>query len=172
MAADAARRGEGEPERVDIPEQLESLTGRIQEAERFLGADALAARRAELETAASAPDLWDDADNARSVTTELGRVTEDLEVLGKLHERLSDAETLHELMQEEDDESLRQEAEDVLADLDRTLGTLELRALFGGDYDDGESQAPIVKSEREKIGRNEPCWCGSGKKYKLCHGAN
>jgi preprotein translocase subunit SecA len=21
-----------------------------------------------------------------------------------------------------------------------------------------------------KIGRNEPCWCGSGKKYKRCHG--
>ncbi len=28
-----------------------------------------------------------------------------------------------------------------------------------------------VKSEREKIGRNDPCWCGSGKKYKKCHGA-
>ena len=38
--------------------------------------------------------------------------------------------------------------------------------------DDGETQAPIVKSEREKIGRNEPCWCGSGKKFKLCHGAS
>jgi preprotein translocase subunit SecA len=25
--------------------------------------------------------------------------------------------------------------------------------------------------EREKIGRNDPCWCGSGKKYKRCHGA-
>jgi preprotein translocase subunit SecA len=23
----------------------------------------------------------------------------------------------------------------------------------------------------EKMGRNQPCWCGSGKKYKLCHGA-
>ena len=23
-----------------------------------------------------------------------------------------------------------------------------------------------------KLGRNEPCWCGSGKKYKLCHGAS
>ena len=22
-----------------------------------------------------------------------------------------------------------------------------------------------------KLGRNEPCWCGSGKKYKKCHGA-
>ena len=38
--------------------------------------------------------------------------------------------------------------------------------------DDAETQAPIVKSDREKIGRNEPCWCGSGKKFKLCHGAN
>ena len=28
-----------------------------------------------------------------------------------------------------------------------------------------------VKSEQEKIGRNDPCWCGSGKKYKKCHGA-
>ncbi len=26
-------------------------------------------------------------------------------------------------------------------------------------------------SEEEKIGRNDPCWCGSGKKYKKCHGA-
>jgi preprotein translocase subunit SecA len=30
---------------------------------------------------------------------------------------------------------------------------------------------PIVKSERENIGRNDPCWCGSGKKFKKCHGA-
>jgi preprotein translocase subunit SecA len=29
----------------------------------------------------------------------------------------------------------------------------------------------VVKSDREKIGRNDPCWCGSGKKYKKCHGA-
>jgi preprotein translocase subunit SecA len=28
-----------------------------------------------------------------------------------------------------------------------------------------------VTSERDKIGRNDPCWCGSGKKFKKCHGA-
>ncbi|MFL5935046.1 MAG: SEC-C metal-binding domain-containing protein, partial [Gaiellaceae bacterium] len=28
-----------------------------------------------------------------------------------------------------------------------------------------------VTSERDKIGRNDPCWCGSGKKFKRCHGA-
>jgi len=143
MAADGPRPGDGGTDRVDIPEQLGELSGRIAEADRFLGADALAERRAELEQAASAPDLWDDADHARAVTTDLGRVTEDIEVLSKLHERLSDAETLHELMQEEADESLRQEVEEVLSDLDRTLDSLELRALFAGDYDDGDAVAEI-----------------------------
>ena len=30
---------------------------------------------------------------------------------------------------------------------------------------------PVVKSDQESVGRNDPCWCGSGKKYKRCHGA-
>ncbi|MGB3099883.1 MAG: preprotein translocase subunit SecA, partial [Solirubrobacterales bacterium] len=34
-----------------------------------------------------------------------------------------------------------------------------------------ENPETVVKSEQEKIGRNDPCWCGSGKKYKKCHGA-
>jgi preprotein translocase subunit SecA len=29
----------------------------------------------------------------------------------------------------------------------------------------------VVKSDKENIGRNDPCWCGSGKKFKKCHGA-
>ena len=32
------------------------------------------------------------------------------------------------------------------------------------------AQAPAV-NEHKDIGRNDPCWCGSGKKYKRCHGA-
>ena len=34
----------------------------------------------------------------------------------------------------------------------------------------GEGPAPFVRVER-KVGRNEPCPCGSGKKFKHCHGA-
>jgi len=39
----------------------------------------------------------------------------------------------------------------------------------------GESAEPAarkqvtVKRDRPKIGRNDPCYCGSGKKYKKCH---
>jgi len=38
----------------------------------------------------------------------------------------------------------------------------------------GGDDAPItqVKRDEPKIGRNDPCPCGSGKKYKKCHGAN
>jgi preprotein translocase subunit SecA len=32
-------------------------------------------------------------------------------------------------------------------------------------------QETVVKEDKDKIGRNDPCWCGSGKKYKKCHGA-
>jgi preprotein translocase subunit SecA len=34
-------------------------------------------------------------------------------------------------------------------------------------------QAPQQRTvgEHEKLGRNDPCWCGSGKKFKKCHGA-
>ena len=37
----------------------------------------------------------------------------------------------------------------------------------------GGDDAPVktVKRDEPKIGRNDPCWCGSGKKFKKCHGA-
>ena len=37
----------------------------------------------------------------------------------------------------------------------------------------GGDDAPVktVKREEPKVGRNDPCWCGSGKKFKKCHGA-
>jgi preprotein translocase subunit SecA len=31
-------------------------------------------------------------------------------------------------------------------------------------------QETVVKDERSKTPRNAPCPCGSGKKYKMCHG--
>ncbi|HGE6112561.1 TPA: preprotein translocase subunit SecA [Vibrio cholerae] len=37
------------------------------------------------------------------------------------------------------------------------------------DVEQDESNQPMVRDER-KVGRNEPCPCGSGKKYKQCHG--
>jgi preprotein translocase subunit SecA len=41
-------------------------------------------------------------------------------------------------------------------------------------YEDEELPPPVeqrVLAEEEQVGRNDPCWCGSGKKFKKCHGA-
>ena len=40
-----------------------------------------------------------------------------------------------------------------------------------GNGSGGTNATTVVKGEDEKIGRNDPCWCGSGKKYKKCHGS-
>ena len=45
----------------------------------------------------------------------------------------------------------------------RRVAKESLNNLGGGS----EKQQPIRKT---KIGRNDPCPCGSGKKYKFCHG--
>ena len=33
-----------------------------------------------------------------------------------------------------------------------------------------EGKVKTIHRDKPKIGRNDPCWCGSGKKYKRCHG--
>ena len=39
----------------------------------------------------------------------------------------------------------------------------------GGQTPDVTTPTTFVR-DGEKVGRNEPCPCGSGKKYKQCHG--
>ena len=42
-------------------------------------------------------------------------------------------------------------------------------SLSNNPQEEGSSDKPYVR-DKPKIGRNEPCPCGSGKKYKQCHG--
>ncbi|MDQ0352888.1 preprotein translocase subunit SecA [Alkalibacillus filiformis] len=43
------------------------------------------------------------------------------------------------------------------------------QAVAGGRPKEEKKRQPIVR--KKEVGRNEPCPCGSGKKYKQCHGA-
>jgi preprotein translocase subunit SecA len=45
---------------------------------------------------------------------------------------------------------------------------LEAASRSGG----GEASRPTQRRTGEKVGRNDPCPCGSGKKYKKCHGVD
>ncbi|MFZ4825766.1 MAG: preprotein translocase subunit SecA [Phototrophicaceae bacterium] len=45
----------------------------------------------------------------------------------------------------------------------------QLVAVRAGESVADATPQPVRKSAKHDIGRNDPCWCGSGKKYKQCH---
>jgi preprotein translocase subunit SecA len=53
----------------------------------------------------------------------------------------------------------------------RGAAASDVAAAQGASPGNGEVVETVVKDEHDKVGRNDPCWCGSGKKYKKCHGA-
>jgi peptide chain release factor 2 len=123
----------------DFSDDLTELTKRVTDARGYLHIDDARERLAELEVAASAPDLWDDPNAARRVTTELSSVRDDVELIDGLEGRVEDAQTLFELGREEGDESVEPEIEAGIAAVRAQLESLELRALFTGEYDERDA---------------------------------
>jgi preprotein translocase subunit SecA len=66
----------------------------------------------------------------------------------------------------------QQAAQNSALDLTRNIQRKKEKELAALQFVGGESttaQQPVIA--KEKVGRNDPCPCGSGKKYKKCHGA-
>ena len=55
--------------------------------------------------------------------------------------------------------------------LEKEFQRKKQRELEAASRSGGEASQPTQRRTGEKVGRNDPCPCGSGKKYKKCHGA-
>jgi peptide chain release factor 2 len=133
------REGEPSPDAA-----LGDLRSRLSEAERYLQIPERRDRAAQLAQEAGAPDLWDDQDHARAVTTELGRLAADLADFDALRTDLEDLGVLAELVEEsaradEPDAALTSELHASLHELTRRLGALELQSLFTGEHDERDA---------------------------------
>jgi peptide chain release factor 2 len=146
----------GAGEQRDLKAELAALRSRLVEAQGYLRLDDLRERRAELEKEVSRPDLWDDADVARRVTSEFGAVGDDIDLLEDLEGRLSDGEVLHQLMVEEGDDSVAGELTGLIDDLTRRFDDLELRSLFTGEYDQNDAIAELHSGAG---GTDAQDWC-------------
>ncbi|MFN0029871.1 MAG: peptide chain release factor 2 [Acidimicrobiales bacterium] len=127
----------------DLSDAFADATRRLDEAARYLAVDVLRARRPQLETEMGRPDLWDDAEMARKVQTELAAVMDDLDTYDGLRRRLEDAETLYQLGREEDDDSVGPEIDAALAYVATRLDDLERRSLFTEPYDEYDAFCEI-----------------------------
>ena len=140
---------------------LAELGSRLADASGYLRIEEARARKVELEEQAAEPGLWDDQDRARQVTTELGRVSDDLAQFDTLASGVDDAGVLLEMVSEaasegEPDASLETELAATVTGLERSLSRLELQSLFQGDYDESDA---IAEFHAGAGGTDAQDWC-------------
>jgi peptide chain release factor 2 len=128
---------------VDVPAELKELSATLANIESVVDLPRLRREVAELEKQASAPDLWDDLENAQKVTSRLSYAQGEIRRAEDLRRRLDDAQTLWDLAEEADDADSRAEVEGELAGLRKAVDELEVRTLLSGEYDSREALMTI-----------------------------
>jgi peptide chain release factor 2 len=122
----------------DFTDDLRDVRRRMDEASGYLKVPEARNRLRELEHEISRPDLWDDAERAKQVNTDYVNTKGDVDLFDELSQHLDDAEVLHELAREVDDESQEAEIEAAITMIAKRLDTLELRSLFTGEHDNAD----------------------------------
>jgi peptide chain release factor 2 len=128
---------------VDVPAELKELSATLASIEAVVDVAALRREVADLEQQASAPDLWNDGENAQKITSRLSFVQGEIRRVEELRRRLDDAQTLWDLAEEMDDADSRIEAESEVAGLRKAIDELEVRTLLSGKYDSREALVTI-----------------------------
>jgi peptide chain release factor 2 len=128
---------------ADYADQLKDLDATLRNIEAVLDVDKLRRRKAELEEAASAPDLWDDQARAQQVTSQLSYVNGEIARLEDLRRRLDDARVLLELAEAEDDAGTLTEVATEIDGLGKAIQEMEVRTLLAGEYDSREALVAI-----------------------------
>ena len=124
---------------TDTTATVSELRKRLDEAREFLDLDTKSKELEELRQKASSPDLWDDPDEARTVSQRLARYEGLFERVDGLSSQIDDAEVLIELALEAGDEESREEGVDQLRRVSKVLDQLELESLFFDEYDDADA---------------------------------
>jgi peptide chain release factor 2 len=132
----------------DASTTLEELEARWGAARDYLKIDQGRERFDVLSAQAQDPDLWQDQDHAREVTTELGRLSNDLEHFDVLRRSLDDAVVLADFSREslvagEADWSLLEELVAAVKTLETSLDSLEMLSLLSGPYDEKDAIAEL-----------------------------
>jgi len=119
----------------DSTDDLRELRRRLGEASGYLKIDTNRSRLVELEAEVARPDLWDDQEFAKKLTGEYSAVKGDIDDFDRLSQDLEDAEVLHEMAREMDDESQEAEIQAGIDSIRARLDQLDLRSLFTGEHD-------------------------------------
>jgi len=129
---------------ADPSDDLAALDATLTSIEKVLDVPRLRIEQSDLEAQAGEPDLWDDPAKAQEVTTRLSTVQGDISRVEAYRSRLDDLGVLFQMAAEESDESVAAEAEAELFALQREIGSLEVRTLLSGEYDQRHALVQIT----------------------------
>ena len=115
--------------------QLGALKETLALAHKQMNVDALTRECEKLEEQMGAADFWNDVENANKVSARVKTIKSKLDRLGKLESQSEDLDTLIEMAEEENDESLIDELKSELKDFDEKVAALRLEMLLKGPYD-------------------------------------
>ncbi len=96
---------------------------------------ALTAKIKDLEQVAAQPELWDDPAQAQSTLKELDELKSHAQQFKTWNQQVEDVKAIAELLELEEDDSLREEAATTIATLHRDLEQWDLLQLLSGPYD-------------------------------------
>jgi len=126
---------------LDDAAAVKALDTTLASIEAVMDVEKLQATIAQLSEEASAPDLWNDQEQAQKVTSRLSHAQSELKRIQDLRQRLDDLSVLFELG--EDDPDTLVEAQEELTALKAEIDAQEVRTLLSGEYDEREALVTI-----------------------------
>ena len=121
---------------IEFNQRLASVRETFEAIVEVLNPKQLESDKDELEIQVTEPGLWDDQARAQKLTSKLSRAKQSLETISRIESRISDAEVLYQMAQEEQDSSSEAEAVKELQGLEKDIAELEVQTLLNGEYDE------------------------------------
>jgi peptide chain release factor 2 len=115
--------------------KLGGLETAVNDLRDALSIEASEKRLAELEHQMTLPGFYDDQEKSQKVIGEMGEVKNKLERFGKLSTQYEEAQTLLEMIEEENDPSLATEGEEAVNGVEKSIDELQLMTMLNGEYD-------------------------------------
>ncbi|HJD31275.1 MAG TPA: peptide chain release factor 2 [Candidatus Eisenbergiella stercorigallinarum] len=140
-----------------MKQELQSYKTPLAEVRDSLNLAEKEKRIEELEREMEAPGFWDNPDYSNKKMKELKNLKDTVDQIGGLQTRYEDIETLIEMGNEEEDESMAEEIRGELDSFAQELETLRISTLLTGEYDKNDA---ILKLNAGAGGTESCDWCG------------
>ena len=119
----------------ELKAKLGGMKTAVDDLRDALSIEASEKRLAELEHQMTMPGFYDDQERSQKIISEMGEVKNKLERFGKLSTQYEEAETLLEMIEEENDPALAAEGEEAVNGVEKAIDELQLMTMLNGEYD-------------------------------------